>query len=196
MTSPAADAPPRTTTSGGAAGRTARPSTNPKSIRHAQRASGAAMRRARRGASHAGQKRRLVHTRQRSRATRSPHSAQKFGLYISGRRLLRREVRRDVLNKWTRGRVGLSLERSCEFLARARRIINPPRPSRTPARCFTGNLLLHARHGCVRLLLLPNGRLPGGFGRCRKPADRQSPSPGGARFKDASQTLLQPLRSL
>jgi hypothetical protein len=33
--------------------------------------------------SHASQKRLLVQTRQRARATRSPHSQQKFGLYIA-----------------------------------------------------------------------------------------------------------------
>jgi hypothetical protein len=43
---------------------------------------------------HAGQKRRLVHARQRSRKTRSPHSAQKFGLYTGSWNLLSREVAR------------------------------------------------------------------------------------------------------
>src|SRR5205085_6573868 len=45
-------------------------------------ASGLKNRPRRKRRSHEGQKRRLVHARQRARATRSPHSQQKFGLYI------------------------------------------------------------------------------------------------------------------
>ena len=53
-----------------------------KRIEKAKRVVAAEAERAQARRSHGGQKRRLVHARQLARATRSPHSQQKLGLYI------------------------------------------------------------------------------------------------------------------
>jgi hypothetical protein len=84
----------RSMISGGGAGRIARPPTKPtiKSPMHAT--SGRTTRPRRNLWSHPSQKRRLVHTRQRTRAMRPPHSAQKFGLYMVRKSPLRVRTRR------------------------------------------------------------------------------------------------------
>lgn len=73
----------RSKTAAGATGFVARPSMKHALATTAMSTSGTVnlLRRNRR--SHASQKRLLVQTRQRARATRSPHSQQKFGLYIA-----------------------------------------------------------------------------------------------------------------
>ena len=73
----------RSKTAAGAAGFVARPSMKHALATDAVSTSGTVnlLRLNRR--SHASQKRLLVQTRQRARATRSPHSQQKFGLYIA-----------------------------------------------------------------------------------------------------------------
>jgi hypothetical protein len=84
MSSAGRGSAPRSTMSGGGAGRINLPSANPAHATAQAMHSGATHPRRKR-LSHAAQKRPLVHARQRSRKTRSPHSAQKFGLYTDGK---------------------------------------------------------------------------------------------------------------
>ena len=78
----------RCTVRGGGCGRIARPSTSPMEKSAMAAIRGATMPALLKRPSQLEQKRRLVQTRQRERVIFSPHSAQKFGLYIKCKSLL------------------------------------------------------------------------------------------------------------
>lgn len=95
------------TVSGGAEERSARPATKPVSSRTAHAANARASPARRKRFSQPGQKRPLVHGRQRTRSTRAPHSAQKFGLYIRSEVSFREDAARvagDDVAHYTRKR--------------------------------------------------------------------------------------------